>query len=82
MTLSAAFQNERSESASSGDTGIACRGGITATDIRGLDTSVQWPPQHRVTLQSVIAVLPGGLVVVSVYLTMAIGYSEQNIAFF
>ena len=32
-------------------------------------------------LQLVNAVLPGGLVVVSVYLTTAIGYSEQNIAF-
>ena len=38
-------------------------------------------PQHRVKLQLVNAVLPGGLVMVSVCLTTAIGYSEQNIAF-
>ena len=41
----------------------------------------RWPPQHRVKLQLVNAVLLGGLVVVSVYLTTAIGHSEQNIAF-
>ena len=80
VTLSPALQSEGSESASGGGTGIACGAGITATDIRGLDTSVEWPPQHRVKLR-LDAVLPGGLVVVSVYLTTAIGYSEQNIAF-
>ena len=58
-----------------------CRAGIEATDVRGLDTSVEWPPECRVKLQLVKAVLPGGLVVVCVYLTAAIGYSGQNIAF-
>ena len=38
-------------------------------------------PQHRVKVQLVNAVLPGGLVMVSVCLTTAIGYCEQNIAF-
>ena len=42
---------------------------------------MEWPPQHRVKLQLVNAVLSGGLVVVSVYFTTAIGNSEQNIAF-
>ena len=49
--------------------------------MRGLDTSVEWPPQHRVKLQLVNAVLLGELVVVSVYLTTAIGHSRQNVAF-
>ena len=38
-------------------------------------------PQHHVELQLVNAVLLGGLVMVSVCLTTAIGYSIQNIAF-
>ena len=58
------------------------RAGTTASDVRNLDVSVAWAPQHRVNLQLVNADLPGGLVVVDVYLTTAIGYSEQNIAFF
>ena len=37
--------------------------------------------QHRVKLQLVHAVLFGGLIVVSVYLTTAIDYSEQYTAF-
>ena len=73
--LFAGLQTDRSESASGGGTGIACCAGAS------LDTHVEWPSQHRVKLQLVNAVLLGGLVVVSVYLTTATGYSEQNIAF-
>ena len=82
MTLSPALQSERSERASSGGTRSACRAGITATDFRNLDTCREWPPQRRVKLQLVNGVVPGGLVVVSVYLTTAIGHSEQNTALF
>ena len=57
--------------------GHHCHGRSKLGHVRG----VWWPPQHPVKLQLVNAVLPGGLVVVSVYLTTAIGYSEQNIAF-
>ena len=81
VTLSPAPQCAKSQNASSGGTGIACRAGITATDIRNLDASVEWPQQHRVKRQFVNAVLSAGLVVVSVYLTTAIDNSEQNIAF-
>ena len=42
---------------------------------------MEWPLQHGVELQLVNSVLPVGLVVVSVYLTTAIGYPEQNVAF-
>ena len=37
--------------------------------------------EHAAKLQLVFALLPGGLVVVSVFLTTAIGYFEQNTAF-
>ena len=59
--------SERKVNASSGSIGIACRAGINATDVRSLDTSVEWPPQHRVKLQLVTAILLGGLVLVSVF---------------
>ena len=56
VTHSPALQSERSENASCG--GTACRAGSDATDVRSVDTSVE-PPQHRVKLQLVNAVLPG-----------------------
>ena len=56
VTLSPALQSDRSENASSGGTGLACRAGITAMDVRHMDVSVELPPQHRVQLQLVNAV--------------------------
>ena len=52
----------------------------TGTGFCNLDVSVERPPEHRVKLLLVNAVLPGGVVVVGVYLSTTIGYSEQNVA--
>ena len=62
------------EYASSGGTHIACRASITATDVRNMDTSVEWLSHHRVKQLLVGSVLLGGLVVVSV-----IAHSDQDI---
>ena len=40
VTLSPALQSERSENASCGGTGIACRAGINATDVRSLGSRI------------------------------------------
>ena len=42
------LQSKMSENASSSGTGIARSAGINGTDVGSLDTSVEWPPQHRV----------------------------------
>ena len=81
VTLSPALQSERSENSSSGGAATACRAGITVSDVRNLDVSVDWPARHRGMLQLANAVLSGGLVVVSVCLATAIGYSQQIIVF-
>ena len=60
---------------------VACRGGITATDVRNLDAMVEWLRRLRVKVNLGNAVLPGGLVVGSLYPTAVIVRdSEQNIA--
>ena len=79
VAVSPTLQSERSESASSGGTGFACRTNITATDVRNVYGMVVCPPQHRLKVQLVNAVLPGGLVVGSVDGHF---YSDQNIGFF
>ena len=69
MTLSPALQSWRSESASSGGTGIACRAGSNATEVRGFRGVASAAPREAAVGQWS-----------SAWLITAIGYSQQNIA--
>ena len=57
------------------------RKGLTLTDVQGLPEEVGWPAGHRISLQFLNAVAPGGLLVGSVYLTAGKGYKGPNIQF-
>ena len=79
--FSPAQHTGNSEEGLSGGTAILVRGGLALTEISGLPADFAWPPGHRFTLRCLNAVVPGGLLVGSAYMTAGIGFTGPNLQY-